>query len=283
MKTLITVENMRGAVIASDSCNSIFSLGEQYPIVIGLTNNNSYGCDLWRPLFDGFKDYLSNCQISSFPDYPEAFSDYVNAYESAVIIKEDIKEELSFLGFSDDDIFPSFCRCEINLPKDKPFSCDIKEMGRIDLDNKVMLRTSGDCEDVDSILSGIATPLKTQFVDEFSKYAEIVKTKMLDAVKEAGGKAKEQKVIEDVENEFIHFNFLNKLNMYESKEFIDKLHIGVDGFNMEDMIKMCENIIDLAGMQRHFREKQKIMESTKQIAIVTKAEGFVWIKKGTEE
>ena len=74
-------------------------------------------------------------------------------------------------------------------------------------------------------------------------------------------------------------SFKESLGDMVKDHFLAPFDIAVESFNMDDLIGTAERLVDLAGTLKHFRDGEEGYALTKDIAIVTRAEGLVWIKR----
>ena len=58
----------------------------------------------------------------------------------------------------------------------------------------------------------------------------------------------------------------------------DSIIDAVDSFSIKDMANMAESLISITELQRHFSSSEDTVGGPIDVAVVTKAEGFRWLK-----
>lgn len=279
MRTLITVENLRGAVLATDAPMTVFPLGANATVALAIANPGAFSIDFWKQVLDRFNTTLTdNPPSSTLRSYLDAFSQYVTDDKDLKEANYEGTFEIVFAGYGSEDIFPSYLYCSFSFDKGS-LKGETLQSGSVDFDKQSWIRAYGNCEEIDSFLSGIADSLESTFVQKYTECAVLLKERLLKAIQAAGGKRKAQALVKQLDIDVLTENYRNRLKDYKLDHYVQSLNIGVAGFNMDELIKMCEDLVNLAGIQRHFRERQEAIDKTKELAILTRAEGFVWIKK----
>ena len=54
---------------------------------------------------------------------------------------------------------------------------------------------------------------------------------------------------------------------------------AVESYNIEDMAKMAESLISVTNLHRHFSSSEESVGGPVDVAVITKTEGFVWVKR----
>ena len=55
----------------------------------------------------------------------------------------------------------------------------------------------------------------------------------------------------------------------------------VEFFNVEDMVNMAESLISITNLQRHITSSEETVGGPIDVAVITKTDGFKWVKQKT--
>jgi len=76
---------------------------------------------------------------------------------------------------------------------------------------------------------------------------------------------------------FKHIN--QKLRTYALKEYVQPVISSIGYLRKEDLIELAESLINITSVKRKTSEYLQSVGGPVDIAIITKHEGFVWIKR----
>lgn len=60
--------------------------------------------------------------------------------------------------------------------------------------------------------------------------------------------------------------------------YVDGVLDAVECFSVREMALMAENLISVTGLQRHFSSSEESVGGPVNVAVITKTEGFQWVK-----
>ena len=65
------------------------------------------------------------------------------------------------------------------------------------------------------------------------------------------------------------------------EKFTSGLVNTVEFFNVEDMVNMAESLISITDLQRHITSSEETVGRPIDVAVITKTDGFKWVKQKT--
>lgn len=86
------------------------------------------------------------------------------------------------------------------------------------------------------------------------------------------------KKVRDVDTADIEKRHSNSMDAYMQEEYIDGIVNAVESFNVEDMANMAENLVSITSLQRHFSSSDETVGGPIDVAVITRAEGFTWVR-----
>lgn len=277
MPLLFNVANNAGAVFASDTPGCIFPLYDGIPVCIGIGSKEDELIPQWAGIMQKFHETRNVTPEDDFSVYVTVFMIFLKS--SGVNVGNGEGLNLTFCGYGDNDIFLKYR--SISIVPDGNGSFIENDYYEVDLDqmrNDTAFGVTGEEDEIVNIIRGVSLDFEQQFVDLYAKYARKYKRRLVEAAKKTGNEdiiqvAKSQDP--DMNAEYFHDALRRSIADDNERKFI----AAVRSFNMEDLIAMSENLVNVSGTQNFYRGNHSEQHFTREIAIVTRAEGFVWIKR----
>lgn len=86
------------------------------------------------------------------------------------------------------------------------------------------------------------------------------------------------KRVRDIDTSDMEKRHSESMDEYMQEEYIDGIVNAVESFNVEDMANIAENLVSITSLQRHFSSSDKTVGGPIDVAVITRAEGFVWVR-----
>ena len=266
MAAAILMMNMQGAVMAADKDQTIFRYSDKVPFALMTDPCSSLP---WADIWNEFRinSDLSDAYVSEFEKYlKSALPRYADS-----ISKEIVFCVLYEIG----SIFP--------VTKNLMIRMDHQQVEINIDDSSICISPRGTTSDVNWLgnLSHMGTILGDSIVETVDVAREIYpqlvsefKTRAVNATKEGNPKTETERYIDDYEMG-IHLECI--LDATELR-FRNNLITAINSYHIEDMVRMSERLIDVEAQLQHLQAPNKPLMATKEIATMTLAEGFSWIK-----
>ena len=254
MAAALLMMNMHGAVMASDCDRTIFRYSEKIPFAIMVDPRSILP---WEKIMMEYQAQKSISNEMSFKDCAIDFREYLTGLlksKDSDTQKNESDKQVICIGYDSDSIFP----------KASIITTAITERGFMinrpieisNLPKSVCLQMLGNCENIRILLGGMSDDLSQKIEDLFfHKISDIV------------GKKDSARVI----NDFGNYIKEQLDTMQEDTKVLD----AISFFTIKDMVKMAENLIETEGL---LNSDSSMISPTREIGIVTLAEGFVYIK-----
>ena len=111
---------------------------------------------------------------------------------------------------------------------------------------------------------------RSVFPQLFSEF----KANAFAAAKKGISKSEMELYLEDCEADVLLDCLLDKAQ----RQLIRKLDTAINSYHIEDMVRMSEKLIDAEAQLQHLQAPHISLKETSEIATMTLAEGFRWIK-----
>jgi hypothetical protein len=184
-----------------------------------------------------------------------------------------------FTGFGDKEMFPSLIPLNISNAINGRLRYFDYTKRRISIGHQMMsaICPFAQTDVIDTVLSGIDPRLNRLYYQQFQDFIVKNNAAIAQLVEKTdpqlAGKIKKLDAAQLTQA-------LNKMVANETrKHYIDPLMGAVSTLSKEDLAEMAESLIYLTYLKRRFTFAQESVGGPVDVAIITKGDGFVWIKR----
>ena len=273
--SFISLYNKSGIACASDTDNTIYRFSKEEPVAVAVC---PFSPIPWESIITAYLRKGEPAHRLALEEYARDFEQFLQTYPADKAWNWLSANALSliFLGYGTNDIYPSACDTLIVVDEEtgKMKLTEICNTA-ISIDNQAAFNWNGDFERVNPILHGTTQAVKDFMIERVGKSIELYKKRVLDKF---NGTKYEEYVKKSLDN--YDFEAAQHSLVYDATEHIQyEVYKGLDSFSIEDMVLSCENIINANIRLNHLATGGKgLIGSTREIAVLTRAEGFTWIK-----
>ena len=185
---------------------------------------------------------------------------------------------LIFTGFGEDELFPRLIPVNVSIVIENCLRLviDKKKMAIIDSKNNACIRPFAQTDVIDTILQGISPELNDLSANVFGDFL----TNFLEEIKLIKGMP--PKISDSLNklnvNAYIK-NYKQQFNNIISQKYVDPLMGAVEQLSKEDLSEMAESLVYLTYLKRRFTMAEESVGGPVDIAVITKGDGFIWIKR----
>lgn len=266
MAAAILMMNMQGAVMAADKDSTIFRYSDKVPFALMTDPNSSLP---WADIWNEFRinSDLSESYLAPLEDYLEhTLPKYADTITNEIIF---------CIYYEPGGIFPITYNMEIQMANHQ---VEINKK-----DSSRCISSRGETSYVNWLgqLSHMGTILGDSIIETedvarsvYPKLVSDFKANALKAAKDETKKLEIESYLDDVELNIFLECILDKPQILLNRN----LDTAITSYHLEDMVRMSEKLIDAEAQLEHLQEPQIPLTETKEIATMTLAEGFKWIK-----
>jgi len=168
-------------------------------------------------------------------------------------------------GYGDKEIFPSIYQCRICGYIGESFILFNEEKDNISLKNKALMIPFAQKEMVQMFMSGIDPDLYNTIDEQLDVFMESLSDIIGSSYKNKLMVAKEK--------------FIKSTNAFQKKFYINPVMAIVESLQKTDLAEMAETLVNLTAFKRHISKDEETVGGPTDVAIITKGDGFVWIKR----
>lgn len=229
----------------------------------------SYG----RNFFDKLMDL---CKEDGVPGTREEWESNIYNYLCSRQLND--STGLVFVGYGDDDIFPSQIHIHIAGLIDGQLRYYIDDIETITYDNTAYIEPFAQTDIMLSLMKGVHPAMRNNMFDNVATALESARNMIVETLRTEGVDEQLTKKVEELSLDEVYQKFCETNDEYTQNTFIDGIVDAVASFNIDDMVKMAESLISITNLQRHFSSSEESVGGPVDVAVITKSEGFIWVK-----
>jgi hypothetical protein len=189
------------------------------------------------------------------------------------IIKADINKAnhldnfsgIVIAGYGDKEIFPSIYQCKICGKIGKSFILFNEDKDSVSLKNTVFIIPFAQSEMVHIFMRGI----DPDFYDKIDEQLENLMVSLSGII----GNSYKNELMK------IKYEFIEYLNNLQRKLYVNPVIDIVESLQKSDLAEMAETLVNLTAFKRHVSKDAETVGGPTDVAVITKGDGFVWIKR----
>jgi len=234
----------------------------------GVDNQTNYTLDV---------DFIEKNKVAIIGIIDELFEKYktsIKQKESILeIIKSDVKKANStynysgivIVGYGDKDIFPSIYQCEICGKIGNSFILVNEKKHSISYEDTAFIAPFAQSEMVHTFMRGIDPDIQEAIDNRLNN--------LMMAISDIIGKSYKNKLIK------IKDEFMDHLIDLQHESYINPIMDIVESLQKIDLAEMAETLVNLTAFKRHVSKNAETVGGPTDVAVITKGDGFVWIKR----
>lgn len=276
MNSFIAIYNQSGIACASDTDYTIYRLSKQEPIAIAIC---PYSPIPWE-------DIISQYIRKGEPKHHKTLEEYARDFEAFFQLfpadkawnNQGINElNLIFLGYGEDEIYPSVCDIQIEVDEEtEKMKLGYISQKQISLSGEAAgYNWNGNFERVASIIFGATEQVK-QFATE--KQFDIFHAYKQRLVERFKGTQYEEYVNKCL-SEYPEAEAVPDPITESTANTFERVFEGISTFSIEELVSAAETLVNANVRLLHLKGGGKgLIGHTREIAVLTRTEGFTWIK-----
>lgn len=186
---------------------------------------------------------------------------------------------LVFIGYGSKDLFPSYYSVYVSGIFNGKLRWCKDDHDEITVEgNTASIRSFAQDDVIMTMVKGIEPDFFEHVLEENERELDSYRENVNDILEEAGVS---KDIIAKVNG--IDKNHYKEVYQIKLENFIDENNIrgimdAVESFNVEDLTNMAGSLISITNLQRHFSSSEESVGGPVEVAVITKADGFKWVK-----
>lgn len=186
---------------------------------------------------------------------------------------------LVFWGYGEDELFPSYYQFEVSIAFDQ--NIKYVELSNYEVSNQniACVAPFAQTDVANTVVRGIDQSLRDNICNNMKVAFNDFRNNIVDALLNAGAPSDLLDALRNINITNQTDIFINDLNNYIRKNYTDKLLNTVAFLSKEDLADMSESLVRMTCLKRHITTDEESVGGPVDVAVVTKGEGFIWIKR----
>jgi hypothetical protein len=170
-------------------------------------------------------------------------------------------------GYGEKEIFPVLCSFQVSGKLGNSLICFENEIAQLDTNCSATIRPFAQTEIVQQFVRGV----DLNFLDTINEKVAAIMDSLSPLINDPD-KKKINAISELLED------YLNKISDIVFKDPILDI---VERMEKSELVSMAEAMVNLTALKRHISEDEESVGGPIDVALITKGDGFIWIKKKT--
>ena len=247
---------------------------------------------------DGKVEDLKGC---SFREFEKSTADFWNEFLviPEVSIDEDILDVwhqamyeyitseffykcsgLVFIGYGSRDLFPSYQSVYVSGIFDGKLRWYPDDSDQIQAEKgTAMICPFAQDDVIMTMVNGIAPDLRAKIEEENREELAGYREEVISRLREAGVPEDVIASVGGIDNDGYGQTFKKHIESFMNENYIEGILDAVESFNVEDLADMAGSLISVTNLQRHFSSSEESVGGPVDVAVITKADGFRWVRR----
>ena len=226
--------------------------------------------------FEALKETMS-CEgvpTDTLPLWEHIFYEYITSSEYF------INSQIIFTGYGADEIYPSIQAATLSGIIDGKLRFHHDSYNEITDACRSAIIPFAQYDVMIGLLNGIAPDMYRNIMEKMDEYIEKARELIITRISEAGYGIKIREILKSVPFDDLSTAFSEDIHKFVCEHYTDNLLETVNFLNASEMADMAESLISITALQKHCTSSEESVGGPVTVAVITKAEGFGWVKTG---
>lgn len=185
---------------------------------------------------------------------------------------------LIFWGFGEKDFFPSYFEYNLSLAFDGRLKYFYVKGAEIEK-SSAAIASFAQTDMAVTLMRGIAPDLSDECYKYYGESVKEFKDELITQLTAANAPQVLIDVVNAVDVDTKAQKFRNGIEDFIKLNHTDKLLEAIGYLSKEDLAEIAENMVSMTYLNRRFTSQEETVGGPVDVAVITKGDGFVWIKR----
>lgn len=186
---------------------------------------------------------------------------------------------LVFWGYGEDELFPSYYQHEVSIALDRIIKHWQLGYYEVSNDTNACVVPFAQTDVANTVVRGIDQKLRDTINANIGNAFVNFRNFIVNSLKEAKAPEVLLNALNELDIQAQASLFIDDLNDYIKSNYTDKLLDTVAFLSKEDLADMAESLVRMTCLKRHITTDEESVGGPVDVAVITKGDGFVWIKR----
>ncbi|MBR5168350.1 MAG: hypothetical protein IKW86_09865 [Salinivirgaceae bacterium] len=185
---------------------------------------------------------------------------------------------LVFWGFGEEEFYPSYYEYNISMAFDGRLKFFLKQSSEMEKSGAAIASFAQTDMDI-TLMRGIAPDLSNECYNYYLKSLEEFKNELSTQLQSAGAPQALLDIIGSIDVKSKAQQYIDGIEDFIRINHTDKLIEAIGYLSKEDLAEIAENMVSMTYLNRRFTSQEESVGGPVDVAVITKGDGFVWIKR----
>lgn len=185
---------------------------------------------------------------------------------------------LVFWGFGEEEFYPSYYEYNISMAFDGRLKFFLKQSSEMEKSGAA-IASFAQTDMAITLMRGIAPDLSNECYNYYLKSLEEFKNELSTQLQSAGAPQALLDIIGSIDVKSKAQQYIDGIEDFIRINHTDKLIEAIGYLSKEDLAEIAENMVSMTYLNRRFTSQEESVGGPVDVAVITKGDGFVWIKR----
>lgn len=219
------------------------------------------------------------------PDCPKG---YRNSFTDALLALvrydafgyfTDIYTGLVFFGYGAKEFLPSCYEYKVNIAMCGRIKYSSNYTRNIVTTDYSVIVPFAQTDVTNTVIRAVEENLKEKFYKEYNASITAFRDEIVQQMSDSGAPQKLLDILNGLNIDDYSQKYRDGMNDYIQNEYIEPLVETVAFLSKEDLAEMAESLVKMTCLKRRITKQEETVGGPVDVAVVTKGDGFIWIKR----
>lgn len=186
---------------------------------------------------------------------------------------------LVFWGYGEEELFPSYYQYEVTLAMDGLIKYVKLDKYEVSNENYACVVPFAQTDVANTVVRGIDQKLRDAINLNLKNAFNNFKNSVVNVLRTSGAPVEILTALNNLNTNEQAESFIRDTNNFISQNYTNKLLDTVAFLSKEDLADMAESLVRMTCLKRHITTDEESVGGPVDVAVITKGDGFVWIKR----
>lgn len=186
---------------------------------------------------------------------------------------------LVFFGYGDKELYPSYQEYTISCALDGHYKCYPQRSTVISNYNTAVIAPFAQFDVSNTVIRAVEDDLRKKFYDNYKISLLGFRNEIVSQMTIAKAPKGLIDILNALDIDKYVGDYIKGMDDYIQNAYIDSLIDTVSYLSKEDIADMAESLVRMTCLKRHITDSQETVGGPVDVAVVTKGDGFIWMKR----
>lgn len=186
---------------------------------------------------------------------------------------------LVFWGYGDNDVYPGYIEQKVTHVFDKHVKYWTENCYSVSNKSTACIAPFAQTDVTNTFIRSVDEKLRQEFIESSKRLIEQFRDEIVDNLRLVSAPSALLDILIGIDCEKYKNKYADGMKAYIDKNYINNLIETVAYLSKEDLADMADNLVRMTCLKRHITSELESVGGPVDVAVITKGDGFVWIKR----